>query len=272
MTHTIENDRLTLEVSDRGAELYDLRSKAMPEAPLLWDGKPEFWARRAPVLFPWCMKIQDGWYEFEGKRYEAPAQHGFMRDVDHSFVGATADSLTFRYEHPGDDVWPWAFTFETVHTLRGNVVETVCTGTNRSDKPMPAQLGFHTALRCPFTPGKPLEDYFFRFQEPEAPKGGDILPIDLHTFEEHRTIRLDAPLKSRWIQVEEKGTGKYLRMGTENFPTVLLWRAPGEPDFVCIEPWQGGAAEGHDLTQRLGTVVLQSGESLSRTQLLTVGL
>lgn len=59
MDHTIENELLSLTVSSHGAELYDLRRKAAPDVLLLWDGKPEFWPRRAPILFPWCSKIED---------------------------------------------------------------------------------------------------------------------------------------------------------------------------------------------------------------------
>ena len=72
--------------------------------------------------------------------------------------------------------------------------------------------------------------------------------------------------------MEEKGTGKYLRVETKGFPFVLLWSALGVPDFVCIEPWTGYLGPGHDLLGRPGTLPLEPGETFSRTHRLTVGI
>ncbi|HIY21439.1 MAG TPA: aldose 1-epimerase family protein, partial [Candidatus Flavonifractor merdigallinarum] len=73
-------------------------------------------------------------------------------------------------------------------------------------------------------------------------------------------------------QVEEKGTGRYLRVDTKGFPFVLLWSKPGIPDFVCIEPWMGYPGPGHDLMGRPGAMELAPGASFSRTQRITVGV
>lgn len=270
MDHTIENALLTLTVSDHGAELQDLRRKAAPEAPLLWDGKKEYWPRRAPLCFPWCSRVEENWYEAEGKRYENLPQHGFVRDMDHVLVEQGADSLTFRLDWPGDkERWPWRFSFETRHALVDNVLETTCTAVNLSDTPMPLQLGFHVGLSCPFTPGKSLEDYCLRFEKAEAPDGSDIFPLQANSFDEGSVCF--PHMKSAWIQVEEKGGG-HLRVETKDWPYVLLWSAEGVPGFVCIEPWTGYLGPGHDLMDRPGTILLAPGESFSRTHRLTVEL
>ena len=269
MEYQIENELLTLTVESHGAELWDLRRKADPSAPLLWDGKPEIWPRRAPVLFPWCGRVEGNWFEFEGKRYENLPQHGFNRDMEHTLVEQGKDTILFRLNWPGDgEKFPWKFSFETRHTLRGEKVETVCTGTNLSDRPMPAQLGFHAGLRCPFTPGKRYSDYIIRYEKPEAPGGGDVFMLDSHVFDNDSFCF--PGLKSSWLQVEEKETGKALRVDTGDFAYVLLWSPKGCEEFVCIEPWTGAFGKGHDLAQRSGTVLLAPGESLSRTHTITV--
>lgn len=271
MEHRIENEALTLTVAEHGAELRELGCKAAPDAPLLWDGQEGIWPRRAPICFPWCGRVEDNWYEFQGKRYEGLPQHGFARDRDHALVGRTEDSLTFRLDWPGDDkLWPWAFTLETCHALKGTEVETICAAVNRSDKPMPVQLGFHVGLRCPFTPGKKLEDYMIRFERSEAPGGTEVFPLDCHSFDNDS---LCFPgLHSAWVQVEERDTGKYLRIETEGWPFVLLWSAVGVPGFVCIEPWTGYLGPGHDLGKRPGALWLEPGECFTRPHRLTVGL
>lgn len=271
MEHTVENEVLTLTVAERGAELRELSRKAAPDAPLLWDGKEGIWPRRAPICFPWCGRVEDNWYDFGGKHYEGLPQHGFVRDLDHALVGKTDSSLTFRLDWPGDESrWPWAFSLETRHALVGNVVETTCAAVNRAREPMPVQLGFHVGLRCPFTPGKQLEDYIIRFEKPEAPGGTDSFPLDRHSFD--RDSLCFPALRSAWVQVEEKDTGKYLRIETEGWPFVLLWSALGVPGFVCIEPWTGYLGPGHDLGQRPGTAWVEPGEIFTRTHRLTVAL
>ena len=270
MEYSIANDRLHLTVSSQGAELWVLHRVGEEDRPLLWNGEPSVWPRRAPVCFPWCGKPEDGWYEYDGKRYEAP-QHGFIRDMEHTLTDRGEDFLEFTFSWPGDDkLCPWPFTFKTRHTLSGDQVITTCTAVNEGEDPMPAQLGFHTGLRCPFTAGLTPQDYVLRFELPEAPGGGDTFALEPHVFD-NDSIPLRG-LKSKWIQVEEKTTGHFLRMGTEGFPYVLLWSKPGIPGYVCIEPWTGHVGPGHDLAQRPGAVLLGGGESLSRTQVITVAL
>lgn len=271
MDHTVENEYLRLTMAERGAELWDLRRKDTPQAPLLWDGKEGIWPRRAPLCFPWCGRVEENWYELDGKRYDALPQHGFVRDLDHVLIRRAEDSLTFRLDWPGDDkLWPWAFTLETCHTLKGNTVETTCVAVNRSDSPMPVQLGFHVGLRCPFTPGRALEDYFVRFERPEAPGGTDIFPLDCHSFDHDSLCFPD--LRSAWLQVEERDTGRHLRVETARWPFVLLWSALGTPGFVCIEPWTGYLGPGHDLGRRPGAVWVEPGGRFERIHRLTVAL
>ena len=270
MDYTIENELLTLTVSAHGAELCDLRRKAEPEAKLLWDAQEDIWPRHAPVCFPWCGRPEEGRIDALGKTYEGVPQHGFVRDHDHVLVSQSPDALTFRFDWPGQAPYPWAFSFETVHTLEGNTALTTCTAVNQSASPMPVQLGFHCGLMCPFTPGRALEDYCIRFEKPEAPDGSDAFPLHSHSFD-NDSICFPG-LKSEWLQVEEIDTGKYLRIATVGFPYTLIWSKVGVPGFVCIEPWSGFVGPGHDLSQRPGAFLLQPGESFSRAHRLTVGL
>ena len=77
-------------------------------------------------------------------------------------------------------------------------------------------------------------------------------------------IGMVAP-RSKWIQIEEKETGKYIKVDTEGCPYVLLWSKPGVPGYLCIEPWSGWAGAGKELAGRPGTAVLKPGESKTCT-------
>ena len=268
MFYTIKNDRLTLTLNSMGAEAWKLNADGDEGEGLLWDGKPDVWPRRAPLCFPWCGKLDDKRHEAFGRSFEAP-QHGFARDVEHRCVAQSGDDLTFRLEWPGDSrFYPWPFSFETRYRLVDNQVITACTASNTGDQPMPVQIGFHPGFRCPFDPEKTAQDYFIRFEKPEAPDGSCIFELEEHVFD-NDSICFPGP-ESAWVQLEERETGRYIRVGTDGCPFVLLWSKPGIPGFVCIEPWSGFIGEGHDLSRRPGAEMLLPGQSMTRTLRVTV--
>lgn len=254
MEYSVKNDLLTLTAQTHGGLLHAVTKADGQE--LLWGGDPAVWPSRAPVCFPWCGNVQDGWYELDGVRHEAAARHGFARDVDHAFVGRSGDAITFSMDHPGDETWPWPFTLQTVHTLAGRRVQTICAATNRGDVPMPVQLGFHPAFRVPFVAGSALTDYVFRFQS------GKVIPLEERLFDNDSFPVDDA---GRWCRLEHVPSGRYIQVDTGDFFTTLLWSKPGVPGFVCIEPWDGFVGPGHDLFARPGVSVLAPGESKSWT-------
>ena len=62
----------------------------------------------------------------------------------------------------------------------------------------------------------------------------------------------------------EKDTGRSVTCDISGYPYVLLWSAPGEPQFVCIEPWQStpSPAEGGNVwEEKPAAAVLQPGEA-----------
>ena len=75
-------------------------------------------------------------------------------------------------------------------------------------------------------------------------------------------------LSSKYLSLTEKGTGRSVRCKIEKFPYVLIWSMPGEPKFVCIEPWEslpsqeGGSI---DWNEKPAAAILAPGESRSTT-------
>ena len=49
MIFTIRNDALTVDIDSMGAQLASVRTPDGTE--YLWQGDPDIWARRAPILF-----------------------------------------------------------------------------------------------------------------------------------------------------------------------------------------------------------------------------
>lgn len=270
MLYTMENGFLEVTVNTLGGELWEIRTKDTPSVPCLWNGTPEIWPRRAPVCFPWCGALEDGWFQ-EGDNRFLGGNHGFVRDLEHTLVERSDQRLHFRLDWPGDDSrWPWAFSFETVHVLDGNRLVTTCTAFNRSDRAMPAQMGFHPGFRCPLDPARPLEDYAVRFQKPEAPDGTDLFPLLPELFDQGSLCLQN--LRSAWVRLEERHTGRYLQVDLMGAPYLLLWSQPGIPGFLCIEPWTGYPGPGHDLSARPGAVLLAPGAQCSQSLPITICL
>lgn len=292
MRYTLENGSLTLEVDSHGAELCGLCKKDGP-GELLWGADPAVWGRHAPLCFPWCGRMKDNFFEDGGRRYEA-GSHGFARDMEHVLASSGPDFITFRLDWSEETLarWPWKFSLETAHRLEENRVVTVCRVENCDSRPMPFQLGFHTALRCPFTSGKSLSDYLVRFEREESPlrvrcdENGLVTGEEAPVFTGRSAVPLTPGLfnddsicmkglRSSWVQLEEAGTGRFLRISSEGYPYTLLWSKPGIPGFLCIEPWHGlpGRADaGHDFSERSCLTTLAPGESWSCTHVITVGV
>ena len=74
----IENSALDVAISLVGAELQSIKSVETGKE-YLWQGDPEFWARRAPLLFPVVGQLKGDAYKIGEESYSL-GKHGFARD------------------------------------------------------------------------------------------------------------------------------------------------------------------------------------------------
>ncbi|MDE5934741.1 MAG: aldose 1-epimerase family protein, partial [Muribaculaceae bacterium] len=117
---TLENNLLTVEISEMGAELQSIRSKVNGHQ-YLWQGDLAFWGRRSPVLFPIVGKAWDGVVRY-GNDEVAIGQHGFARDCMFTPVENDDDNtLTFRLQSDESTLklFPFRFTLDISYTLIG---------------------------------------------------------------------------------------------------------------------------------------------------------
>ncbi len=68
---SIENDVLRVSINARGAELWSVRHKDSGTE-YLWQGDPEYWENRAPVMFPVDVRFKDNRFTYKGITYEIP--------------------------------------------------------------------------------------------------------------------------------------------------------------------------------------------------------
>lgn len=155
-------------VSKKGAELQSIIANGRE---YLWQGDPEFWSRRAPVLFPIVGKLADDKLRIDGHEYTMK-QHGFARDTE--FV--EQDGKYVLTENGRDD-YPYAYELAVKYLVDGNTLTCNWQVTNRGDDTMHFQIGAHPAFLLPNFDANDVLHGFIRFYDKQ---GNAISPLVHH--------------------------------------------------------------------------------------------
>ena len=111
-------------------------------------------AGRGQVLAPWPNRLQDGTYEFDGRRGVAAldepehenAIHGLVRWLVWHPVARSADAVTLGCVVPEQPAYPWRIDLELEYRVSSGGLEITTVATNRSDSTAPFGIGFHPYL------------------------------------------------------------------------------------------------------------------------------
>ncbi|HEY0298400.1 MAG TPA: aldose 1-epimerase family protein [Arachidicoccus sp.] len=253
--YSLENDKLIIEIAEKGAELQRIYNKET-SLEYLWDANATFWAKHSPVLFPIVGSLKNGAYTFEGKEYRL-GRHGFARDKKFMLKEKTPDSITFQLTDDEETLKSYPFHFELAitYSLDGNKVSVNYAISNTGSATMYFSIGAHPAFRVPLTAETKFEDYRLAFNEfentaryPLNEEG--VLKEKPEIFFHHSDeLRLKKPLfyedalvfktlQSTSISIESNKTPRGLTVDFKGFPFMGIWSAK-DADFVCIEPWHG---------------------------------
>ncbi|MCA0996705.1 aldose 1-epimerase family protein [Alloyangia pacifica] len=266
---------LTLTVAALGAEMQSFRKAG---AELLWQGNPEYWSGRAPILFPIVGPAPEGRIRI-GSHEAEMGQHGFARR--RAFTLLEAGKTMCRHALSDDAEtraqYPFAFRLEVTHRLHRGRLEVSAEVINTGDVAMPFCLGFHPAFAWPLpgTGDAPHEVMLANAGEPKLARiKGGRLPDSRHPspFAAGRLLLEPEQFESD-AMIFPEGAGDALTYGVfdgprlqftfENLPVVALWQKPGAP-FLCVEPWHGMHARvgaSAELSERPGAISLAPGDS-----------
>jgi galactose mutarotase-like enzyme len=255
VVHSIRNDLLEVSVDTFGAELAGIRSIA-DGMEYLWQGDPAYWARRAPILFPVVGRLAEGMVRLDGREYALP-QHGFARDEEFEFAGATFDSAVFRLRDRPELLARYPFHFEL--TVRYQLTDASVAVTYEVRNPQSTDLWFsigaHPGFACPLIPRHSFDDYVLEFDESEncrrhiidnglirretepLLKNERVIHLDAHLFDNDAIVLKG--LKSGGVTMKSPRTGRYVRVEFPGWPYLGIWSKPGGAPFLCIEPWYG---------------------------------
>lgn len=255
MEYILENEYLRVTVTTWGAQLKSVVRKC-DNVEHIWQADKTVWGYHAPILFPYAGKVKDGMIECRGQHFENLPQHGFARIGEHALVKHTERSVVLELtdSEATQAMWPYAFRLTTTYILEGDTVFHSLTVENLDDENMSFGIGYHPGFTIPFDDEHTYRDYEFRFDCPQSPlclnqqPGGlyqgdtyylgfntAVIPIDENLFANDSHCM--AGLTAKTLGVYEKGTGRAVVCDISSFPYTLIWSKPGEPRFVCIEPW-----------------------------------
>lgn len=261
MDITLKNEKMTAVVTTHGAELIALYDE-MGQS-YIWNGNPEYWPGRNPVLFPIVGNLKDGKIQMDGQDFYMN-RHGFARDQEFEVADQGQDYVVFELKSNEDTykLYPRHFVFQVKHALEVHGFTTTFYVKNVDSKRMPFCVGAHTAFNCPLKDGEFLEEYDIVFDEEETAANillsdrgcitgpadtlmlnhERVMPLRYDVFEKMDTV-IFKDLKSTGVGLRHRETGHGIHMEFKGFPMMAFWtkgkeRAP----FVCVEPWHGCAA------------------------------
>lgn len=282
---TLENEILKIGVSELGAELCQIQSKASGKE-YMWDANPDIWGSYAPVLFPVIGAVKNGYVLIKGKEYKVP-RHGFIRNNPNvKLLEETGNSLTYglKFSEKTLAIYPYEFEFLITFSLEGNKITVSHKIMNHGKETMLFSLGGHPAFKCPVNDGEVYEDYYLEFEKTENAstwlltkdglvgnetkpmiENSNILALDSGLFDDDALIFKH--LHSKSVSLKSKKSGQVLRVDYSDFSYLGIWAKPNA-HFVCIEPWLG-IADTSDSDQNFetkeGILKLDAGKTFSAT-------
>lgn len=285
MNYTIKNEKLTVQISDHGAELQSIQTADGHE--YLWQGDPAIWTDRAPNIFPYVARMTEGKYTLHGKEYKMDI-HGFVKDQVLEAEEQCETEITFRLNSSEQTKvqYPFAFVYRITYKLEQNRILIKTSVENTDEQRMYFGFGGHPGFRVPMEEGLIFEDYTLTFDQKAQPyrvgfdascfitgkdesyplEGGDKLRLHHDMFDEDAVVLKHM---ARKVQLgSEKGT-RSVTVSYPDFPILGIWHRPKtEAAYVCIEPWsslpsRAGIVE--ELSQQADLIHLEAGKTYSNS-------
>ena len=290
MIVTLKNEYLTVEIEDKGAQLAAITAKDGTQ--YLWQGNPDIWPRRAPLLFPILGRLKDSQYTLGEDVYTIPT-HGFCRDALFAVEQHSDTCVSFHLSDSEQtrEVYPFAFALTVTYTLEDNRLIKAHKVENHSQQEMYFEVGGHDGFRAPLVQGEKMDDYAIRIPGLDAiqpyamneemmlvpkniiiPLQNGRIPLKPYIYGLD-TIILDQLPQSKAILVDGQDRPR-VTLEFADFPYLGIWTQKKDYDtnYVCIEPWTtlpDGTFVGRGLKDKAGIRTLAPGQSETLTYTTT---
>jgi galactose mutarotase-like enzyme len=255
MKRRIENDFLSVQINDLGAELFSIKSKKT-NIEYLWQGNSEYWSGHSTILFPICGRLFGGKYTYNGVEYEMPI-HGIAKLFEFSSSVVSNEEIEFELKSNDETkkYYPFDFVFIVRYKLKNNSLKTEFVVKNTGEETMYFSYGGHPGFNVPFSDNERFEDYYLEFTENELSK---------HVFSEtcfdrgamekfalakkklllkHNLFDNDAlffETENDKVKLKSSKSKNSIEVSYKDMTCLGLWHKPKtDAPYICIEPWHG---------------------------------
>lgn len=272
----IKSEKLTVGIDSKGSELMYIKGKDGTD--FLWNGDPEVWSFRAPILFPICGGLKDDTYTYNGKSYTLP-KHGFARRSEFSGRQIDDTKAEFVLESNSETLknFPFKHRLKITFELMGNELKITNSVENLSSDEMYFSIGSHEALYCP----EGIEEYEVRFPGKQTLDSylidgnllldetvrildnEDCLPLQYDYFSVDALVFKDIIFNKAMLV--HKNSTKRVSVEFDGAGYFLLWTKPGAK-YICLEPWHGIQDSIHsdgEIAHKEGIIKLPKGETFT---------
>lgn len=290
MNYTICNPFLNVNVSSHGGELQSICTPDKTQ--YLWQGDPEYWADRAPNIFPYVARLTDGKYTYRSKTYSLDI-HGFLKDSEMLCESHSDNRLVLYFEDTEETIrqYPFSFRFSICYELKGQTLHITYHIENHSDETMYFGLGGHPGFLVPLDQTLCFEDYVLQFESGCRPEQL-IFTEDCFVTDAVEEFKLaaDGRLALRHSLFDRdalilQNAGSEITLASDKsphsvsvqfagFPYLGLWHCPRtEAGYICIKPWcslpsRKGVIE--DLEQQKNLISLPLGCTCEKSWSITI--
>lgn len=272
MYYKIENDFLTCEIDDMGAQLHSLKLKENGKE-YIWQGNPDIWYGQSPVLFPVIGQLLNDSYRYNGVEYSMP-KHGLARKLLFNVKECSGAKAVFSLESDENTRKSYPFDFELLvaFELKEKSLINTMTVINKTKGEMYFSIGAHPGFNCKI--GDVIE-----FELPETLEteriDADSLLVDekIPVIENSKEIVITKDIFNNDALILSDIKSKKLRIKSDyeveftfgDCPVLGIWAKPNAP-YVCIEPWYGindNREFKKDISEKRKIMRLEEGESFA---------
>lgn len=269
MEYILENELARVVISSKAAEILSFYKKS-DKLEIMWNGNPEYWAGRNPILFPQVGNTYNKTQVFKGQEYHM-GNHGIARHKEFDLIKQTSDELTLVLKANEDTLkeYPYDFALYVTYKLTNAKLEISYVIENNDQDVMPFGFGLHPAFNCPIENDEKFEDYYIEFSSKENDNTEELklikdskLALNRELFKKFPTV-IYYGLNSAFVTLSN---GKHkVKVTCNGYPVLAFW-SPKESPFICIEPWfsHGDFKEVNlPFEEREGIISLESNKSFS---------
>lgn len=281
MIYTIENEKLKVQISDRGAELWSIQTKDGTE--YLWQGDEKYWPDRALNLFPYIARMTQGKYTVNGGTYEMTI-HGFVNYSVLEVEAQEADRIVFKLTQSQETLkmYPFHFVYRVAYALEDDRLDVKFSVENTNDQTMYFGIGGHPGFNVPLDKALGFEDYYLQFDGSESPvrigftpacflsgedreyalKEGSVIPMSHDLFDDDAIVLTKM---AKAVTLRSDKSDRSVRVEYPQMNYIGFWHMPHtDAPYVCIEPWSSLPSRQdvvEDLAAQPGLIHLEAGST-----------